>query len=152
MKKTVQKIAVAVLAVVIFSALTMTAFAANIVGQTFSCQLTFGTYVKLQNHEYKSDTSPMYLDLDQNFQTTSFYVRAIGYDPYSGREENVTYYDGQIVDHVHCFANRIYGVKNLVLERGFDRATFSFLPCGSSTTVTGLWAADSAQEHNIATP
>lgn len=142
----------AILAVVIFSALTMSAYAANIQGQAFSRQLTIGTYAKLQTYEYKSDTSPMYLDLDQNYQTTNFYVRAIGYDSYSGREENVTYYDGQIVDYVHCFAGNVYGVKNLVLEHGFSRATFSFLPCGPSTTVTGLWAPDSAQDHPIATP
>lgn len=152
MEKTIRKIAVVVLGIVIFTVLTISAYAADPVGRGFSREMTFGTYSQLHSYDDKSDTSPMFLEIERNYQATSFYVRAIGCDSSGRNGENVTCYNGQIVDHVHCFSGNVYGVKTLALEHGFHHVTFSLLPCGLSTVVIGLWAPDTIQDYPVAIP
>ena len=152
MKRNVRKIAVILLVVMLFSALTMVAFA-SASQRTFSKAVSFGSYVKIDNYRSKGNATPMVLQINQNNIVNYYHARAMASSSTSGNNEsNVTMYNSQLVDHVSVYAgSTLYGIQNLAYERG-GYATISLKTNGPSATATGYWAPDAAQSYTIATP
>jgi hypothetical protein len=151
MKRNVRKIAVILLAVMLFSALTMAAYADS-VQRSFTKAVSFGSYVKIADHRSKDNATPMVFQINQNSIVNYYYARAISCDYYGNGEANVTMYNSQLVDHVSMYTgSTLYGIKNLAFERG-THAVISLKSNGPSTTATGYWAPDASGSYTIATP
>lgn len=151
MKKTVRKIAVAILAVVIFSALTMTAFAGS-TQKYFSKFISFAGFTQIAEPERKEDASPLFLEIHNNNAATMYYTRALTCNQNGENAVNLTYYNNQFVECVRCYTGQFYGINSMIYERGTGYATIAIQSCGPSLMTTGYWAPDTVQEFEIAAP
>lgn len=146
MKRNVRKIAVILLAVMLFSALTMAAYA-SAVQRDFSKYITFSGFTAIGETGEKSNNSDLYIRINSCTGSNYVSVRALGCDDDGDNTVNLTRYNGQIVDSVQCYIGRDYAVDSYIYERGYDFATFALKVNGPSMTASGYWAPDTYANH-----
>lgn len=152
MKRNVRKIAVILLAVMLFSALTMAAYAGTS-QRDFSVYTTFGTFTLIGEEDEKDSGSDMFIKISSSNGCSSYNVRAMGCDDDGENPVNCTLYNGQAVSYVRCYLGTSYGIPNEISENNCDFATLSLYPNGPSTNTSGYWAPDTvANKYSPATP
>lgn len=150
MKCFVRKIAVALLAVMIFSALAGYTYAANTTFNDFTVTGHAGSYISADSPSKKTDSSAMVIYINSSSIGSSYNVRVMGSGSSILNAENCTVYNSIPADHVVCGKNTYYGIKNTVIEDGYKYASPSLMQGTAYGTVSGKWAPDSAQSY--ATP
>lgn len=151
MKPYVKKIIVALLAVTLFSALATNAYA-SITQTQYSVSTTTTSYKIIDSARREKQTStPLYLQIDRNYMTASYFVRAMGCT-YTGSGRNLTYSNGNLRDYVRCSQNSMWGIQSLIYERGYGWCYIEIMANGIASTTTGYWAADTdpSKNYNIA--
>lgn len=147
MKRYMRKIAVALLAVMLFSALAGYASAswANI---SFNQYISGSSYTKLTDVGSKSDTSALYLYIGSG-PNQQHRVRALGCATTNNSQtENLTVFaNGDDADYVLCFKGTKYSIHSEIKENGYDFATLSIWQLGASGNVSGQWSPDSIGEY-----
>lgn len=147
MKHYMRKIAVALLAITLFSVLATNAYA-SIIQTRYSVSTNTTDYKPVDsNRREKSTSTPLYLQIDKNYMTPSYFVRAMGCT-YSGSGTNLTYYNGNLRDHVRCTPNAMWAIQSLIYERGYGWCYITIKANGVSSTTTGYWAADTDPTKN----
>lgn len=150
MKRYMRKIAIALLAVMMFSSLAGYASAswANIdIDQNF----TGNEYTKLNETGSKGDTTPVYLKLETGPNSTHR-VQALGCASNNNSQTaNQTQLEnGTFVNYVTCFRGTQYSIHSAIKERGYSYATLSICPMGGSGWITGEWSPDSRYTYTHA--
>ncbi len=146
MKRNVRKIAVILLAVMLFSALTMAAYA-SAVQRDFSKYINYTSFSTIGETGEKTDISDLYIRIDSCAGSNYVSVRALGCDDDGDNTINLTRYNNQIVDSVQCYIGRDYVVDSYIKERGYHFATFALKANGPSMTASGYWAPDTYANH-----
>lgn len=151
MKRSISKIAVALLAITLFSALATNAYA-SITQTRYSVQTNTSAYKTIDSTRREKETStPLYLQIVRNYQTYSYFVRAMGCT-YTGAGTNLTYYNGNLRDYVRCTENSMWAIQSLIYERDFGWCYIDIKANGLASTTTGYWAPDTdpSKDYNIA--
>lgn len=151
MKRYMRKIAVALLAITLFSALATNAYA-SITQTEYSVQTSIDSYKTIDSRRQKQDATPLYLEIEENYMTPSYYARAMGCT-YSGTTgTNLTYYNGALVDHVRCTKDAMWAIQSLIYEREYGWCYIDLKANGLASTTTGHWApdTDTSMDYNIA--
>lgn len=149
MKRYMKKIAVALLAVMLFSALASYAYAANTEFNNFRFTAHAGDYVSAPDVVGKTNSTPMVVYIDSSSIGGSHFVRANGRTSETSMgNNNCTVYNNQLVDHVICNEGTFYSIKNVIRENGYAFAVPTIANRTSYGTVSGKWAPDSAQTYS----
>lgn len=146
MKRSFRKIAVALLAVMVFSALAGYVYAANATFQEFSVTTQAGTYGAAANPRQKQAYSAMALYINSSSVGSVHNVRVMGSGNSALNAVNCTVYNNRPADHVVCGESTYYSLKNTVKEDGYGYA-FPSIMHSSYGTVSGKWAPDSGQSY-----
>ena len=147
MKHPMRKIAVVLLAIMLFSALTGYTYAANTTFQDMDATCQAATYMIGDDPDRKWNSSDMVVFFDPSSIGSNHYVRAMGCGTSALGAENCTIRNGVRVDHVVCSENTYYSVTNTINENGYRYAYPSIAHDGGYGTVTGEWAPDSAKSY-----
>lgn len=151
MKRYIKKIAVVLLAVMLFSAMANYAYAS--ISQTyFSKYASYGTFVKIATQREKQDETPVYLNINNNHMTPTYFARVMGCDDNGNSPVNRTLLNGQDADYVTCIPGTDYGIDNKVFERGSRWVYVDIQANGVSSNTTGYWAPDSDEDKGYASP
>lgn len=144
MKKCFKKIAVMVLAVMIFSALAsyVSASAELVDVSKFTTGLT---YNQLADPRWKQNATDVVVELHNSGFAGEYRIRAMGCSSSGADAVNYTYYNYQRVDYVTCNRGTIYSIDTTIYENDCDYAMLSVYPIGGSGTTTGQWSPDSLQ-------
>ena len=149
MKHSIRKIAIALLAVMIFSALAGYAYAANVSSTTFqgfTVTSQGGSYSAAANAREKTNSSAMVILIDTSSVGSIHNVRAMGSYGTLVNAENCTKYNNAPADHVVCGEGTYYGIKNTIREHGYTYA-FPSIMHNAYGTASGKWAPDSSQSY-----
>lgn len=150
MKRYMKKIAVALLAVMLFSALASYAYASTATFSTFSVSGYAGDFASVGTAKEKRSTAPMVIFFDSSSVGVTHKVRALGRNNAGTGGTNCTIFNNMFVDYVICSENTYYNISNTIIEDGFTYATLSTAHGSSYGTVTGKWAPRS--DRDFATP
>lgn len=147
MKRSIRKTAIALLAIMLFSALAGYTYAANTTFQSFSITSQAGSYSAADDASKKTDSSAMVIYINSSSIGSSHNVRVMGSGSSGVNADNCTVYNSSPADHVVCGENTYYGIKNTVREDGYSYAYPSLMHGSAYGTVSGKWAPDSAQSY-----
>lgn len=148
----IKKIAVVLLAVMLFSIMAGYAYAGNTMYNNFNKPLYPNSYASLDVPDYKLDATAMCLQIDTSSVGGTYCVRAMGCqdeDTVVGAE-NCTLYNNQVVDHVVCSKGTYYSIDNVLYENNYVYCTIFAMQTGGYGSATGQWSPDTAK--SFATP
>ncbi len=149
MKRHLKKIAVVLLAIMVFTSMAGYVYAANTTFRDFSQYIYIGSYSSITaSPQLKTDASPLYIRLDENAPANSYFVRALACGRSTLNAVNCTIYNKELVDHVIIDSGKHYSIDSVTYENGPGCAVLSLMTYGSPGTVTGQWAPDTAQQFN----
>jgi hypothetical protein len=150
MKHYMKKIAVILLAVMMFAALTAYVFAADYTFRTFEYTAQSGAYKSVESAYPRAYASDMAIYFNTSSAGSLHNVRAIGRTSINGSDVNCTTLNGRSLDHVVCAEGTYYSIENVTLENSCYYVTLVTTHNGGYGTVSGKWAPATIQEH--ATP
>lgn len=152
MKKTVRKIAVAVLAVVIFTALATTAYASHANIDFKDISISYASFCHIEQVGDKDNDTPLYINIENKYVAQAYRVRALGCIFNGEQRVNLTYSNGELCDSVLCSVGTDYSVHSLIYERGYGYATLELMACGPTCNTSGKWSPDSVGTYTSAKP
>lgn len=149
MKRHFKKIAVVLLAIMVFTSMAGYVYAASTTFIDFNTNVYIGSYSSVTaSPKLKMDASPLYIRIDENAPANSYYVRALACGSSTLNAVNCTMYNKKLVDHVIVDSGTQYSIDSVTYENGSGYAVLSLMTYGSPGTVTGQWAPDTAQDFN----
>ena len=151
MKKTVRKIAAAILAIVVFTALATTAYASH-ANLDFDLQVSFASFCYIGYPGDKDNDTPLYINIENKYVAQAYRVRALGCIINGDQRVNLTYSNGELCDSVLCSVGTDYSVHSLIFERGYGYATLELMACGPTCDTSGEWSPDSVGTYTSAQP
>ena len=148
MKKTERKIAVAVLAVMMFSALATTAYASHANLSFENVYISFADFCGIGLVGDKDNDTPLYVEIDNKNIARTYKVRALGCTITGDQRVNLTYDGTDLCAYAVCNVGVDYSIQSLIYERGYGYATVELCACGPSCDTSGKWSPDSVETHN----
>lgn len=142
-----RKIAVALVALLLFAGLSGYAYAANTAQIYFSKYCSAGTYTTVSSPAEKTNNSEVYVYLRSLGSGSTASVRVMGSNGTISGAVNCTIYDDVLSDHVTVQTGIPYSIESVVYGRQYSHAAVSLMTYGGGTSV-GFWAPDTAQEYN----
>ena len=152
MKNSKRLVALMLLVVTIFSAVSVSASASNWQDSYFY-NFTLRSYQRYLNPRAKQDTSPCYVKLTKATHNQTTFISANGcYSSTSATRYNCTRDgNGNPVAHVSILPYQGYLVRSMIYEYKYPYATLGFsTPIVGGNEVTGVWSPDSVGSYPYA--
>lgn len=143
-----RKIAVALVALLLFAGLSGYAYAANTNLIYYSKNCSPGTYTTVSNPAEKTNNSEVYVYLGSAASANTAYVRIMGSNGSISGAVNCTIYNDVLTDHVTIQTGTIYGIESVVYGRQLSHAAVSLMTYSGGTLI-GFWSPDTDQDYTV---
>lgn len=145
-------ISILLLAIMLVSLLSMTAYAANTQDTDYfvlTADNSF-TYIPARN---KLDSSSVYAKITNLSVNSTVKTRVEGAQSAAHTFYNCTLSNNADSSYVTLYLNTNHSIRNMVNERGYYVARLGFKSSGTTSGegVTGWWSPDSSKTHTVAT-
>lgn len=140
-----RKIAVALLALLVFAGLSGYAYAANTNQIYFTKYCSAGSYTSVSDPAEKTNNTNVYLYLRSLGSASSANVRVMGCNGTMVGAVNCTIYNHVWADHVTAQLGISYSIESTVYGGHYSHAAVCLMTGGGGTAV-GFWAPDTNQE------